>query len=228
MTKALEGFANNCANPGPRSIYRAGPALPVSPSCFYLYHIVKRPGERTSVRAYFYDRGEEIESAHELQQLLIGNAAGDRHSLLENIYFGRDWPVEVGKGFDAVNWRRKSHIIVVLDHPTRRLKECGAVTFFPGDNDHKDNFCFCDAVDWDDFQVVDSSGETLTLSAVSFINHMNADDLDGDIKPGHRHAYRFRIKSQKRDGLRDDDYTYDSGGTNLGPPVPPPVRRRAK
>lgn len=210
-----------CPNPGQRSIYRAGPGGNI-PHSIYLYYVDGFPATPQSIRAYFYHHPDAIESVAEILQILTTPDSYTGLTLLANACDDLDWPPKAGYGFAAVKRRKRSYMVVVLADPQHTLVECDAVRIVAG-GQYADNYCYFDGIDWGDFQFTNSEGDQISASAVSFINHMHKDDIGGDLEIGEEQHHKFKIRGALRGSLAPVVEFEDSGGTNLGPPVPPPA-----
>jgi hypothetical protein len=61
-------------------------------------------------------------------------------------------------------------------------------------------------------------------SAVVFINHLKADDIGNDLGAGAGQFFQFKMFFSVKfaDGTDGMTVVLDPGGTNMGPPLPPP------
>jgi hypothetical protein len=143
----------------------------------------------------------------------------------------------------AFNWNRKSYIIVLVDDPTYCFDKGKAIRLIPTDGGI--NHSFFDGLDLDDIDLPGPAGGAATerVTAVCFINHMKRSLAGDDLLAGSQHfqrqlspAFTFKFaKVGKPSGgltkliaaakvlvMGDPPQYEDDGGTNMGPPVPPP------
>jgi hypothetical protein len=185
------------------------------PSSIYYYHIsFDNNGVRT-VRNYYYSAGKDKIHYDEVPQIvrfLALNARNDDYV-----------PPSHGSDMGDV-WRRKSYLVVLLDHPTMKLNAGGALVV-KTDGAGFPNHTFFDAQDLDIDVSPSGNGRTLR-SAICCKNHMKRNDAGDDLKKPSNgtvdsQEFEFRLYYSGRSRLVFD--FYDSGGTNNGPPAPPPV-----
>ena len=143
----------------------------------------------------------------------------------------------------AFSWTRKSYIIILVDDPKFRFEQGNAIrlTAVDGGTNHS----FFDGLDFGDIDLPGPLGGAVVerVSAVCFIDHMKRnlaghDLLLGDIQRFRRElspviTFRFAkvgasggltklLKAAKGLLMGDPPQFEDDGGTNMGPPVPPP------
>jgi hypothetical protein len=186
------------------------PRWGTSPRTVYYYHLTPVPGpDEFDVKAYYYERESRIGSIKNVIRKLALNARADDAV-----------PPLCGDSVTSFPWRRKSYIVFLIDSPVLRLVPGDAIQFYTVGGS-PENHTFFDAEDFDDIDLAtpDDPGAP-TVSAVCFINHMKraADGIDLDV--GEMQHFHFRLNYGPR--ARGRSRFPDSGGTNMGPPVPPP------
>jgi hypothetical protein len=173
------------------------------PYCMYLYYVGSPLGPGgPSVRHYYRASDEAIDDSS--LKKFITDLANDA-LLPSTSYIGSDWKY--------IYWNRVSYITILIDRPNLLLTKGNGLTFVHTHGGHK-NHTFFDAKDFND---IDVGGNQRT--AVCFINHLKQDDT-GVWPLANEHQYfRFEINFGSK-------FLYpDSGGTNMGPPVPPPAQK---
>jgi hypothetical protein len=183
-----------------RRIYRQSPER-IVPHSIYFYYMTLDPVE---IKRYYFDNLGPIGNIDDLIKFLTVNARN-----------GRDLPPQIS---DTAKMRRQSYLVLLLDSDTERLVGGEAIVFYDGAGMYKDNFAFFDGED----KIIDLAtipGRAELRSAVLCANHMFRDDQYNELWDDEVHPYRFKI----RYGTRLPVLEVDSGGTNMGPPVPPPV-----
>lgn len=186
------------------------------PSSIYYYHIgFARDGTR-SVRNYYYSAGDDKIHYDEVPDIVRFLALNAR----KNDYV----PPSHGSNMGDV-WRRKSYLVVLLDHPTMKLNEGGALVVKTNRAGGFPNHTFFDAQDLDIDVSPSGNGRTLR-SAICCKNHMKRNDAGDDLKKpsgGTVDSQKFYFTLYYSGPSRLVFDFYDSGGTNNGPPAPPPV-----
>lgn len=128
------------------------------------------------------------------------------------------------KGEDVPNiWTRKSYLIALVDDPNFRFAEGEAISIHPFE-EGPTNHTFFDARDFADIELpMPDPGQGMQLvSAVCVVNHMKrADEEDLELGENERFVFRLHPNPWGGDAMVEDGFV-DDGGTNMGPPVPPP------
>lgn len=196
-------------DPAPSNNPYDHPRWGTSPRTVYYYHLTPVPTPKLfDVKAYYFERESRISNIRNvIRDLGINARAGD------------SVPPQCGDNFDSFPWRRKSYIVILIDSPTVRLNRGEAIEFFVRDGSTP-NHSFFDADDFHDINLATSNDtRPYIVSAVCFINHMARAPDGVDLDPGEDQFFHFRLKyTPPPPGFRWPD----SGGTNMGPPVPPP------
>jgi hypothetical protein len=133
--------------------------------------------------------------------------------LTSNARSGGSYPPRIGGEMGDVPWARVSYLVAVQE---------GAAGFDAGDaveiwrddgstNGHP-NHCFFDGGDG----VIPVAGQA-NIAALWTVNYMR-NKSGKKIPKGKLHNFKFRFNPRRGRPLYPD-----SGGTNMGPPVPPPV-----
>ena len=196
----------------PPSVYEdrltdaAYPDFKAIPHCIFFYYIKKNAGGNYyNVRHYYYPG--------ELDQPLATQAAvkAKVEALVANARIPEEnqCPPPIGADWEYPVWDRKSYLAIFIDNPNVALLS-PAIEFTqrPATTDTY-NYSFFDA--WED---------TIDGRPVIFcINHMKMDAPGTDLNFAAQY-YHFDLNTNPP--LRFSIAFPDSGGTNMGPPVPPP------
>jgi hypothetical protein len=161
------------------------------------------------IRHYFHeDLGKQIEKSElaDIVTALSTNAKKDENDQI---------PPPDGSGLNFIVWRKKSYIVFVVDDPAVVLSKKAAFNIGSSVGGTP-NHSFFDAWDMPDIDLSEQGDGSRMASAVCCINHMKANDA-GDDLGSTAQRFRFRLHPDPRHPLYPD-----SGGTNMGPPVPPP------
>lgn len=179
------------------------------PRCVYYYHLVPQPdGDDPYVTHYYYTHSNNRipeEDIEEVIRKLGRNARKPKHE--------RTIPA-CGEGEKYIVWSRKSYIVVLIDDDQLTLeKDNGIEVRYPAEN-----LSLFDGTDVT-VDLSDSRDGSLVRTAVWCINHMKntlgGGDMDTELQ-----RIDFTVNTSPRQ-LRNRHWP-DSGGTNMGPPVPPP------
>jgi hypothetical protein len=176
----------------------------------YFYHVKITGGGALDVTAYHHCQYSPLNR----QTLVLAVTEMARNARTKDFA----WP-PCGKGFNAIPRRRKGYFAVVLDDPAEKLAEDGAIAFYDGSG-KPSRHNFSDAFNFEvDVGPPGSPGGR--LSAVVCLNRMKSKKSDGDLAKGEAEDFQLELfyGSKKRRGP-----PYEDGGTNQGPPVPPPYR----
>lgn len=176
----------------------------------YLYYLRfdQEEGDPT-VRAYEYFN---IKKA-------ITNPESVMRKLARNAYFDRSSPPCYARSVDGLFRRRKGYVGFAIDSQYHDISDENAITLKLDDGDPADH-TFLNPK----YVSVPSGvpGDLTEISVVYFENEMRrrpgSEPGDLDIKE----SEDFRIHFTSKRGR----VVEDSGGTNMGPPVPPPNRRK--
>jgi hypothetical protein len=173
-----------------------------TPFCIYYYYLTPDQNGGFYVEAYYYDEGAEIPKS-ELRsrvEMLTQNA------MLK-------WPTRqpCGWDFSDLRWRRLSYLVIALNDPNRKLEGDKAIEFDVTTPNHT-------FLDGDTMVVEPETG--VKISVAYCINHMSRNSTGDPLEVGSQ-EFRFRLNGLNR-AWSDDG----GSGTNMGPPVPPPSRRR--
>lgn len=191
-----------------------------TPYCLYFYYIgppeIVGP-EQDRVRKithYFVESDEAIER-EDVPEIVRTLALNARKPTKDQS------PAPTGYNLQSIKWERKSYISFVIDDDNLRLKRDEAIEF-DRENDGAENHSFFDGWDFDIYV----GGKY--RQAFCCINHVKRNqaggDLGHDIREGETKIpeyFHFRLNTvPPQESLRPR--FPDSGGTNMGPPVPPP------
>ena len=179
------------------------------PACIHFYYVgvERKVGKETvrDIRRYFFaDRDRPIpydEAEYHIRNLAF-NAVGPRADQL---------PPPEAEGLGHIVWYRKCYLAFFIDDPKLTLQAWNAVTFNPPvGSDYSPNHSFFDA--WD--MKIDLGNGSRT--GVGLIDHMKK-NADGNTLGRAKQRFYFKLNFNE-----SPIFFPDSGGTNMGPPVPPP------
>jgi len=179
---------------------------------YYLQFVEKNKGEDAApvVTAYYhFDEDTAIKDDQHLEDLVTKLGANARA--------GDFAPPSCGSGISAVPWRRKSYLVILLDHPVLKFRDKHALQIIckkkPGE---PINHSFFNARKLNIDLPGDGSGAVVTaLSCVNLMQHEDGRDLEDNEEE------KFAVSVIPGGPLR---YRDDSG-TNQGGPIPPPAAR---
>jgi hypothetical protein len=199
------------ANLGPNRSVHGSSNYGTRPQSIYFYYLAVGPdGRLAATPGFFQDEKSEIryQDLKERAAILVDEA---RNGTL-------DPPPDECGGVSPC-WTRRSWLLYVLGDPGLQFRR-HAMVVRPAPPNLAYNHAFFDGRE---FPVI---AGTDRLSATACINHLYAnehqDDLAvlGDYQEFDIRLHYDRVRSP---GVTDDPLEFDSGGTNMGPPVPPPV-----
>ena len=196
--------------------------------CIYLYYLsIKRNGDKELTAHYFlyYDH---IVSLEEKVVSFIDDIAKYR----------KRHPSCYGTTFSDIRRRRVSYFVVVIEDDRDFVLAAREPLSFE-DNIVEDNSGYDGKGrhTFDDFgrfvTPITRSNRTKTLQVVFCTNNLRRKpDSEHTLRDREQENFRIRLHfvSSNRIGRLADDSNYysDSGGTNMGPPVPPPSRFRGQ
>lgn len=114
-------------------------------------------------------------------------------------------------------WRKKSWIILVVDDPEYAFSKPGVI--IRPDSGSDPNYTFYDADRFNHMSVEEPGSQARSnVSAIYFMNHMKRGWDEIDVEAGQGAFFQFDFLPPLGTPFVPDD-----GGTNLGPPVPPPA-----
>lgn len=174
------------------------------PHCIYFYYIGDDHAGARPFRRYYYPSVDgEIREEH-LSGLIRDLAVNARSD-------GNDPPKDGTDGKNIV-WTRKGYLVFLIDDP-QVVFDSEGIVFLPGSN----NNTLYDAKNIE-VDISDAGDQSRMVSCVYCINHMKrnkaGDDLEYEVK---KVPFKLRTIPPLVAPVVPDD-----GGTNLGPPVPPP------
>ncbi|HEY5713271.1 MAG TPA: hypothetical protein VIT38_15355 [Allosphingosinicella sp.] len=192
------------------------------PSCIYFYYIKLNDNGPATIKHYYYSDGDRKIHADDIPELVrqLGRNGREIYGV----------PPQHGEGFSTTDyrriaWRRKSYIAFLLDnddadaHFSKNNKN--AFKFYRKQDATK-NHSFFDGFEVEVDLSDDEDGSQIR-TAVVCINHMKKTADGNDLGIGgvaEEDEYKFELNIQlNRASLTRAP---DSGGTNMGPPVPPP------
>ena len=174
----------------------------------YFYYIAKTSnGYALPVRYNYYSYHERIkrDDLDELIECLTHNAR--RQPADQEIK-----PSDINE-----EWRKKSYIIFAIDDPNYEFEKPGIVL---DPSSGKPNHTFYDAKNFNGIPVkIPGTEQHSKVSAIAILNHMKRGWDEEDLMTGDLpQKFYFQFLPPIRFPFLPDD-----GGTNLGPPVPPPA-----
>lgn len=183
------------------------------PCSIYFYYLVPgRNGDLTATASFFENGVVEITYQHlkERAAILVGQVRQG------HITHAPDPCEDI-----EICWRRRSWLLYVLGDPALQFVQ-NPMRF---ETEAGTNLAYNHAfMDGREFPVDLDSGER--LSATACINHMYANEHQDDLEVlGDYQEFDIRLSYNRMRGgwIASGPLEYDSGGTNMGPPVPPPT-----
>jgi hypothetical protein len=186
-------------------------------------------------RHYYYSHGEKklrFRSVKRIIRELGLNARSDKETPHSGV------PPIHGTAFQDIYWRRKSYLVILIDYKNGAkkwgLEKLNALTFIPDTTlGYEENHSFFDGRDYE-VDLSDRKDGSEMRAAICCINHLTKNDQGDDLSyennklgtQGFKLHINFDppfVETSKAHGRSDVVIMYpDSGGTNMGPPVPPP------
>lgn len=211
------------------------PGFEKTPHSMYFYYVRVNSNGTLEVSHYFY---ENFDASGTSQPIPRDEASLETllQTLAENARpNGAKNPPQIGSNFVGIEWRRKSYVAIFVDELNWSLhkfqNEDPGVVFITDPKEGKtglENHTFFDALDLEVTMPISRprpGGPTQDQrSAIVFMNHMKADDAGNDLGVGGGQFFQFRMFFDVKfaDGTAGMTVIFDPGGTNLGPPAPPP------
>jgi hypothetical protein len=128
-------------------------------------------------------------------------------------------PPQYGENFKHVVWSRRSYFVIMFRDPVPLTAK--ALSFMPRAGHAKTNHTFYDAYQ----KIIDisASGAAKDRTTIIAINHMTGDDQGTPL--GSEDFFNFDVSFTQPVPYRRTSVRYpNSGGTNMGPPVPPLIQ----
>lgn len=193
------------------------PPFDKTPASIYFYYIgPKDAGGSRSVKHYFYVHGYDTiadpprPAASELEERV--------RLLAINARSGGNNPPQCGEAWKFIVWNHKSYLVILIDDPDIRFAPDAGLEFVQ-DNNGTPNHSFFDAREF--YVSLSYPGGPQLAPALCCINHMKRNEA-GDDLGDYPEFFNFVLHTNKQLGQRYLlDYP-DAGGTNMGPPAPPP------
>lgn len=187
---------------------REKPKFKDRPWTAYFYYVPKGPRTPArSVRYDYYSHQGRIKK-DDLKEIIESLTLNARQKLEDQ------GPKPADK---KERWRKKSWIILVVDDPNYAFDRPGVI--IRADPASEPNHTFYDADQFNHMPVREPNSPALSnVSAIYFMNHMKGGWDENDVSPGQYQFFQFDFLPPIGFPLVPDD-----GGTNLGPPVPPPA-----
>jgi hypothetical protein len=205
------------------SVYRQrkdAPPFNDVPATIYFYYVgAETPGGPLEVKHYFYIHGRDliydIGPDSDLEERVRALALNARNNGNNPPQCGADW--------EYIVWNHKSYFVILLDDPNIQFEPRNALKF-KIDVGGAPNHSFFDGRNLDVPLPNRVGGGMRSFSAFCCINHMKRNDDGADLGDNPEY-FNFVLNTQPPpDGsatrsMLDDPGT---GGTNMGPPAPPP------
>jgi hypothetical protein len=200
----------------PYTIRATSSPFDVIPRTVYFYYI--NPASREVKHYVFISTTADITKAvlNDLIKNFVDNARGTPNPRLPLPQYGADWQYVV--------WMHKSYFVAFVDDPTYRPIPGGAFEV----TQPAMNFSFSDA--WEEPVTLPhlSTGQLTQFKAICCINHMKGDFGGSDLGSVMQHVdFELNTTPTLPNHVPPHcaaDLAYPgTGGTNMGPPVPPPI-----
>jgi hypothetical protein len=184
------------------------------PATIYFYFVTKASGS-WSVKHYFYVHGRDpitdVSPHSDLEErvrLLARNAQNNGNN-----------PPQCGANWEYIVWNHESYFVILIDDPTVKFDQNNAIEFDLLKNGTPNHSFF----DGREFTVPlpDQAGVTQAFPAFCCINHMKRNEAGNDLGDYPEYFHFVPHTSPTLRSLGILEFT-DSGGTNMGPPSPPP------
>jgi hypothetical protein len=192
------------------------------PHHIYFYYITFGAGGAPEIRQYDYDSSTGID---------YGSVPAKISDLANNARNNGSSPPPSEFDFAALKWNRVSYIAFVMDSANwvlwKRLSDPqrAGIVFDPKKQTTvtiSDNHSFFDASDLT-VPIPNGSGGTDLRSGIYFMNHMKADDAGTDLgSTDINFAFDMYFDVVMNGSKLPTVFIIDPGGTNMGPPAPPP------
>ena len=191
-------------NPYDREAFHGG----MDPQMIYLYCwdvVLTQPNAQQRPRAFELNQESPIYN----RQVLVDRI--NEHA--QDIFDNRIQPA--GHSFESFIWRRKSFIVILLTASGWSFPEGESNVF--DDTKGPGNHTFFNAFHPD--VTVRTNGADRVIPALCFTNWM-VDAYGRNLHDNQREEFHYILYPTR--GVRAIKAEIDPGGTNLGPPVPPP------
>jgi hypothetical protein len=193
------------------------------PHHVYLYYFAFKPDGEPDMRQYDYHRDND--------SIPRSDVPGIINDLASNARVNGSSPTPTPCDFRKLEWTRISYVAIVMDSAywsiwQKNSHPSGPGIVFDTLKGSTPNHSFYDAEDIT-VRIDDHQGQIDTRSGIFLINHMKC-DTDGNTlgtKPGDPNEYfKFDLLFDVRAGgsALPLQFIIDPGGTNMGPPQPPP------
>ena len=209
------------------------PAFQAVPCSMYFYYVRLNSNGKLYVTHHFYPGGDPSDPTNPGPWSPIPRDRQGLTDLVRELAIGArlgTLPI-IGNDFQNVEWHRKSYVAVFVDEVNWKLHRLTSgdpsIVFITEPKDGRtgtDNHSFFDAMDLDIEMPIAGTGATDIRSAVVFINHMKVDEAGNDLQLGDTQFYQFKMFFDVAfaSGAAGMTVIFDPGGTNEGPPLPPP------
>jgi hypothetical protein len=205
------GRQRRIPNRGPNRNVHNTSNYDTKPHSVYFYYLTRAANGSLVATPGFFDNGNAELTYRELKERAALLVADARNGEIEPPPDDCDGPARC--------WTRRSWLLYVLDDPGLQFRH-HPIEVWPAPPNRAYNHAFFDGRE---FPVTVGPDR---LSATACINHLYANEHRDDLEvPGDYQDFDLRVYYEPVTGrpLTDDPLYFDSGGTNMGPPVPPPV-----
>jgi hypothetical protein len=183
------------------------PKFKRAPCCIYFYYIGEPTDGYQTVLHYYYTGTNEPIMTEELRTKIKDLVLNARKRSWQN-------PPPCGSDGRYIVWTRKSYLVIAVDNPSYRFDPNQQAVVFKEPQD-----TFFDG--WDDkINIPDASGNR-HVSVFCCINYMKKNAAGDDLEDADSDPPQPIIFDVNPNPLIQVPFP-DSGGTNMGPPVPPP------
>ncbi|HST35081.1 MAG TPA: hypothetical protein VLK25_00415 [Allosphingosinicella sp.] len=201
------------------------------PHCIYFYYLsdIHEDGQgavRNRLRVYYHDNGTKKLNRRKVKKVVKKLVLNARRDDLWDPTIGLPapkgfCPPACGESFDAVKWRRRGYIVIVVDDPHWTLPENIDPIVV---TQHKTcNHTFFQAFRWKvkmPRRTPTAAFDKYQTSAIGFRNHMARSEAGDMLGEDEEQAFNFILLLEQ--GGRFMPVPVDPDGNNLGPPLPPP------
>jgi hypothetical protein len=223
----IEGITRETnANPYDKKLTQEVPVPEYDREPYFIYFYYMKFGAEGCAEISHYEWLNPTPIAHT-------DVKGHVERLARNARAGGATPPQSGARFEHIVWRRISYIVILMDNPNWTLlkrapgQSCMAFNLTKVETE---NHSFFDAADLD-VNVAELGQPAILRTAVYLVNHMKKDSdgtelrykEDGVTPDSQKFAFDviFDVKDCTGGGA-SSPFIIDPGGTNLGPPIPPP------
>jgi len=194
------------------------------PHCLYIYRMKMDQDHLPTVEHYFYPTGDESRPLDPKAPIPY-DSVPDIVGMIAKSNFANAGGYKLPKrNFVGIEYHHISYVCFIMDDPLWELAKKGLMSYaviFQGGGQYIENHSFFDG---SHFSV--DTGEPKKRSAFYMINHMTKSILGDWLQDGDADEFSFNIHLTVpyggQMGAEKMKVIFDPGGSNIGPPVPPP------